>query len=109
MNIKEFEKRAETIVEDELTNITNIVKNIPDPEAKEQVHLLGLETIESDIKNNPLAFKALKNFVANLIIERLKDKSDNIDYDQIIAAMVSHIMAFCVGYKAALPKAAQRG
>jgi hypothetical protein len=105
MNIDEFEKRAETIVEDELINITNIVKNIPDPEAKDQVHLLGLETIESDIKSNPLAFKALKNFVANLILERLKEKSDNIDYEQIIAAMVSHIMAFCVGYKAALSKA----
>jgi len=105
MNIEEFEKRAETIVEDELINITNIIKNIRDTEAKDQVHLLGLETIESDIKSNPLAFKALKNFVANLILERLKEKSDNIDYEQIIAAMVSHIMAFCVGYKAALSKA----
>jgi hypothetical protein len=38
MNIEEFEKRAKSIVEDELKNIKTIVKNIPDPKAKDQVH-----------------------------------------------------------------------
>jgi hypothetical protein len=107
MNIEEFEKRAKSIVEDELKNIKTIIKNIPDPKAKDQVHVLGLETIDADIKKNPLAFNALKNFVANLMLEQLKNKSENIDYEQIIANMVSHIMTFCVGYKAAslkLPK-----
>jgi hypothetical protein len=104
MNIEEFEKRAKSIVEDELKNIKTIVKNIPDPKAKDQVHLLGLETIDVDIKKNPLAFNALKNFVANLMLEQLKNRSESIDYEQIIANMVSHIMTFCVGYKSAFLK-----
>ena len=104
MNIEEFEKRAKSIVEDELKNIKIIVRNIPDPKAKDQVHLLGLETIDVDIKRNPLAFNVLKNFVANLMLEQLKNKSENINYEQIIADMVSHIMTFCVGYKAAFLK-----
>jgi hypothetical protein len=104
MNIGEFEKRAKSIVEDELKNIKTIVKNIPDPKAKDQVHLLGLETIDMDIKKNPLAFNALKNFVANLMLEQLKNRSESIDYEQIIANMVSHIMTFCVGYKSAFLK-----
>jgi hypothetical protein len=104
MNIEEFEKRAKSIVEDELKNIQTIVRKIPDPKAKDQVHLLGLETIGVDIKKNSLAFNALKNFVANLMLEQLNNKSENIDYEQIIADMVSHIMTFCVGYKAAFLK-----
>lgn len=104
MNIEEFEKRAKSIVEDELKNIKTIVKNIPDPKAKDQVHLLGLETIDVDIKSNPLAFNALKNFVANLMLEQLKNRSESINYEQIIANMVSHIMTFCVGYKSAFLK-----
>ena len=47
------------------------------------------------------ALPVLKNFVANLMLEQLKNKSENINYEQIIANMVSHIMTFCVGYKAA--------
>jgi hypothetical protein len=108
MNIEEFEKRAKSIVEDELRNIKTIVKNIPDPKAKDQVHLLGLETIDVDIKKNPLAFDALKTFVANLMLEQLKNKSENIDYEQIIANMVSHIMTFCVGYKSASLKSPKK-
>jgi hypothetical protein len=108
MNIEEFEKRAKSIVEDELKNIKTIVKNIPDPKAKDQVHLLGLETIDVDIKKNPLAFDALKTFVANLMLEQLKNKSENIDYEQIIANMVSHIMTFCVGYKSASLKSPKK-
>lgn len=108
MNIEEFEKRAKSIVEDELKNIKTIVKNIPDPKAKDQVHLLGLETIDVDIKKNLLAFDALKNFVANLMLEQLKNKSENIDYEQIIANMVSHIMTFCVDYKSASLKSPKK-
>jgi hypothetical protein len=108
MNIEEFEKRAKSIVEDELKNIKTIVKNIPDPKAKDQVHLLGLETIDVDIKKNPLAFDALKTFVANLMLEQLKNKSENIDYEHIIANMVSHIMTFCVGYKSASLKSPKK-
>jgi hypothetical protein len=102
MNVEEFEKRAKSIVEDELKNIKTIVKKIPDPKAKDEVDRLGLDTIDVDIKKNPLAFNVLNKFVANLILEQLKDKSENIDYEQIIKDIVSHIMTFCVGYKAAL-------
>jgi hypothetical protein len=38
MNIEEFEKRAKSIVEDELNNIKTIVKNIPEPKAKEYTY-----------------------------------------------------------------------
>lgn len=101
MNAEEFEKRARSIVEDELKNIKTIVKKIPDPKAKDEADRLGLDTIDVDIKKNPIAFNVLNNFVANLILEQLKDKSENINYEQIIKDIVSHIMTFCVGYKAA--------
>jgi hypothetical protein len=104
MNVREFEKRAESIVEDELKNIKRMVKKIPNPEAKDEADQLGLSTIDTDIKNNPHAFLVLKNFVANMIIEQVKDKSENINYEQIIKEIVSHIMTFCVGYKAAMIK-----
>ncbi len=39
-----------------------------------------------------------------MIIEQLKDKSDNINYENIIKDIISHIMTFCVGYKAAMIK-----
>ena len=58
-------KRAESIVDDELDNIKTVLKKIPDPEAKEEADRLGLSTIDVDIKNNPLAYNLLKNFVAN--------------------------------------------
>jgi hypothetical protein len=56
MNVEEFEKRAESIVDDELDNIKTVLKKIPDPEAKEEADRLGLSTIDVDIKNNPLAY-----------------------------------------------------
>jgi S-adenosylmethionine synthetase len=104
MNVEEFEKRAESIVDDELDNIKTVLKKIPDPEAKEEANRLGLSTIDVDIKNNPLAYNILKNFVANMILEQVKDKSKKINYEQIIKEIVTHIMTFCIGYKAALIK-----
>ena len=104
MNLEEFEKRAETIEDDELDNIKTVLKKIPDPEAKEEADRLGLSTIDVDIKNNPLAYNILKNFVANMILEQVKDKSKKINYEQIIKEIVTHIMTFCIGYKAALIK-----
>jgi hypothetical protein len=104
MNVEEFEKRAESIVDDELDNIKTVLKKIPDPEAKEEADRLGLSTIDVDIKNNPLAYNILKNFVANMILEQVKDKSKKINYEKIIKEIVTHIMTFCIGYKAALIK-----
>jgi S-adenosylmethionine synthetase len=104
MNVEEFEKRAESIVDDELDNIKTVLKKIPDPEAKEEADRLGLSTIDVDIKNNPLAYNILKNFVANMILEQVKDKSKKINYEQIIKEIVTHIVTFCIGYKAALLK-----
>jgi hypothetical protein len=104
MNVEEFEKRAKSIVEDELKNIKTSIKKISDPKAKNEADRLGLGTIDVDIKKNPLAFNVLNNFVANLILEQLKDKSENINYEQIIKDILSHVMTFCVGYKAALIK-----
>ena len=104
MNVEEFEKRAESIVDDELDNIKTVLKKIPDPEAKEEADRLGLSTIDVDIKNNPLAYNILKNFVANMILEQVKDKSKKINYEQIIKEIVTHIMTFCIGYKSALIK-----
>ncbi len=94
MNVEEFEKRAESIVDDELDNIKTVLKKIPDPEAKEEADRLGLSTIDVDIKNNPLAYNILKNFVANMILEQVKDKSKKINYEQIIKEIVTHIMTF---------------
>jgi hypothetical protein len=104
MNVEEFEKRAESIVDDELNNIRTMLKKIPDPEAKHEADRLGLSTIDVDIKNNPLAYNVLKNFVANIILEQVKDKSKKINYEQIMKEIVTHIMTFCIGYKAALIK-----
>ncbi len=105
MNVQEFEKRAESIVEDELKNIKSMVKKIPDSGAKNEADQLGLSTIDLDIKSNPHAFNVLKNLVANMIIEQVKGKSDKINYERIIIKdIISHIMTFCVGYKAAMIK-----
>ncbi|MEP6576897.1 MAG: hypothetical protein ABJB85_10760 [Nitrososphaerota archaeon] len=101
MDVEEFENKAKTIVEVELKNITTMVKKVKDAKAKKQVNLLGLSTIDQDIKNNPLAFDALKNFVANMILERVEGKPGKINYEQVIADIISHIMTFCIGYKAA--------
>jgi hypothetical protein len=104
MNVEEFEKRAETIVDDELNNIKTMLKTIPDPNAKDEADRLGLSTIDVDIKNNPLAYNVLKNFVTNMILEQVTDKSKKINYERIIKEIVTHIMTFCIGYKAALIK-----
>ena len=53
-------KRAKSIVEVELNKIRSVVKKIPDKNAKKQANLLGLSTIDVDIKSNPLAFNVLK-------------------------------------------------
>jgi hypothetical protein len=45
MSGKEFEKRAESIVDDELNNIKNMLKKIPDPIAKDEADRLGLGLI----------------------------------------------------------------
>jgi len=104
MNVEEFENRAKSIVEDELKNIKTMVTKIPDPEAKGAANLLGLGTIDEDINNNPHAFNVLRNFVANMILEQVEDKSEKINYEQITKEIVSHILTFCIGYKAALIK-----
>ncbi|MGG6459804.1 MAG: hypothetical protein ACM3JQ_00085 [Candidatus Eiseniibacteriota bacterium] len=104
MNVQEFEKRAESIVEDELKSIKNMVKKIPDSKAKEEADQLGLDTIDTDIESDPHAFQALKNYVANMILVLVKNKPEDIDYEHIINEISSHIMTFCVGYKAALIK-----
>jgi hypothetical protein len=101
MEVEEFEERTKSIVEVELKKITTMVKKIPDKNAKKQATLLGLSTIDVDIKTNPLAFNVLKNFVANLIIEQVEGKSEKINYERIISEIVNHIMTFCIGYKAA--------
>jgi hypothetical protein len=101
MEVEEFEERTRSIVEVELKKITTMVKKIPDKNAKKQATLLGLSTIDVDIKRNPLAFNVLKNFVTNLILEQVEGKSEKINYERIISEIVNHIMTFCIGYKAA--------
>ena len=101
MEIEEFEERAKSIVEVELKKITTMVKKMPDKNAKKQAILLGLSTIDRDIKNNPLALDVLKNFVANMILEQVEGKPAKIKYEQIISGIVDHIMTFCIGFKAA--------
>ena len=103
MEVEEFEERAKSIVEVELNKIRSMVKKISDNNAKKQANLLGLSTIDVDIKNNPLAFNVLKNFVANMILEQVEGKSGKINYERIISEIVDHIMTFCIGYKTALP------
>jgi hypothetical protein len=71
--------------------------------------LLGLSTIDVDIKSNPLAFNVLKNFVANMILEQVEGKSGKIYYERIISVIVNHIMSFCIGYKAAFPQTYHKG
>jgi hypothetical protein len=100
MEVQEFEKRAQSIVEVELENIKSMAEKISDQKAKEEANLLGLSTIDSDIKNNPEAFKILKNYVANMIVERI-EKPEKVNYEKIIQDIIDHIMTFCVGYKAA--------
>jgi hypothetical protein len=102
VNLQEFEKRAGSIVEDELKNIATMVKKIPNPKTKEEADHLGLNTIDVDIKNNPLAFNILKTYVENMIIELVKDREVDVDYEEILKDLISHIMSFCVGYKAAV-------
>ena len=109
MEVEEFEERAKSIVEVELKEITTMVKKIPDKNAKKQANLLGLSTIDVDIKSNPLAFNVLKNFVANMILEQVERKSGKINYERIISDIVNHIMTFCIGYKAASLKPAKKG
>jgi hypothetical protein len=104
MNLEEFQKKAETIVDDELNNIKTTIQKISDPKARNEADRLGLSTIDVDIKNNSLAHNVLKNFVANMILEQVSDKSKKINYEQIIKEIITHIMSFCVGYKAALIK-----
>jgi hypothetical protein len=104
MNVEEFEKRAETIVDDGLNNIKTMLKKIPDPNAKDEADRLGLSTIDVDIKNNQLAYSVLRNFVTNMILEKVSDKSKKINYEQTIKEIVTHIMTFCIGYKAAFIK-----
>jgi hypothetical protein len=101
MEVEEFEERAKSIVEVELNKIRSMVKKLPDNNAKKQANLLGLSTIDVDIKSNPLAFNVLKNFVANMILEQVEGKSAKINYERIISQIVNHIMTFCIGYKAA--------
>jgi hypothetical protein len=101
MEVEEFEERTKSIVEVELKKITTMVKKIPDKNAKKQATLLGLSTIDIDIKSNPLAFDVLKNFVANMILEQVEGKSRIINYERIISEIVNYIMTFCIGYKAA--------
>ncbi len=96
MEVEEFEKRAKSIVEVELKKITTMMKKIH-KNAKEQAKLLGLSTIDVDIKSNPLAFNVLKNFVANMILEQVEGKSGKINYERIISEIVNHIMTFCIG------------
>ena len=105
MEVEEFEERAKSIVEVELKKIATMVKKIPDRNTKKQATLLGLSTIDVDIKNNPLAFNVLKNFVENMIIEQVERKSGKINYERIISEIVDHIMTFCIGYKASSLKA----
>ena len=53
--LKRIGERAKSIVEVELKKITTMVKKIPDKNAKKQATLLGLSTIDVDIKSNLLA------------------------------------------------------
>ena len=99
MEVKEFEERAKSIVEVELKKITTMVKKMPDKNAKKQATLLGLSTIDVDIKRNPLALNVLKNFVANMILEQVEGKSGKVNYEKIISEIVEHIMTFCIGRK----------
>jgi hypothetical protein len=84
MEVEEFEERAKSIVEVELNKIRSMVKKIPDKNAKKQANLLGLSTIDVDIKSNPLAFNVLKNFVANMILEQVEGKSGKIGHVEIL-------------------------
>jgi hypothetical protein len=108
MEVEEFEERAKSIVEVELKKITTMVKKIPDKNAKKQATLLGLSTIDVDIKRNPLAFNVLKNFVANLILEQVEGKSEKINYERIISEIVNHIMTFCIRLQSRLTQTRQK-
>jgi len=101
-------KRAKSIVEVELNKIRSVVKKIPNKNAKKQANLLGLSTIDVDIKSNPLAFNVLKNFVANMILEQVEGKSGKINYERVISEIVNHIMRFCIGFKAASLKSTKK-
>jgi hypothetical protein len=104
MEVEEFEERTKNIVEVELENIATMVKKVPDKDAKKKANFLGLATIDEDIKSNPVALDALKNFVANMILEQVEGKEGKINYERIISDIVDHIMTFCIGYKTALLK-----
>jgi uncharacterized protein (DUF927 family) len=104
MEVEEFEERAQSIVEVELENIKSMTNKLSDQKAKEEANLLGLSTVDTDIKNNPEAFKILKNYVTNMIAERVVGKSEKVNYEKIIEDIIDHIMTFCVGYKAASVK-----
>lgn len=104
MEVEEFEERAQSIVEVELENIKSMTNKLSDQKAKEEANLLGLSTVDTDIKNNPEAFKILKNYVTNMIAERVAGKSEKVNYEKIIEDIIDHIMTFCVGYKAASVK-----
>jgi len=108
MEIEEFEERAKSIVEVELKKITAMVKKIPDKNAKKQATLLGLSTIDVDIKSNSLAFNVLKNFVENMILDQVEGKTGKIKYEQVISDIVDHIMTFCIGYKDASLKPSKK-
>jgi hypothetical protein len=104
VEVEEFEERAKNIVEVELENIATMVKKVPEKDAEKKVNFLGLATIDEDIKSNPVALDALKNFVANMILEQVEGKEGKINYERIISDIIDHIMTFCIGYKTALLK-----
>ena len=43
-------------------------------------------------------------FDSGSFVEEVSDKSKKINYEQIIKEIVTHIMTFCIGYKATLIK-----
>ena len=97
MEVEEFEERAKSIVEVELKKISSMVKKIPDKNAKKQATLLGLSTIDVDIKSNPLGFNVFEKFCSQYDIEPVEGKSGKINYERVISEIVNHIMTFCIG------------
>ena len=109
MEVEEFEERAKSIVEVELKKITTMVKKIPDKNAKKQASLLGLSTIDVDIKSNPLAFNVLKNFVENMMLEQVEGKSGKINYEKIISEIVEPYYDILYRLQSRLTQTYQKG
>jgi len=100
VDVDEFEDKAKTIVEVEVKNISAMVKTVKDAKSKKHANLPGLSTRErerdEDIKHNPLALEALRNYIANMTLDKVEGKTRKINYEELIADILSDTMAFSI-------------